>query len=404
MCAMASAALPLVRLRTDELPRGPWVYARQVAGGEPSGVPPGALVEVADAAGRFVGHALWNPSSDIRLRWISRGKRSDLRQPARFLEERLRAAHKLRVRTLLLEEVTDVYRVAHAEGDDLPGLVIDRLGSVLVCEYHALGFARLHAEVEAALSAIYPGLTVLHRVPRSARAAEGMLEDPLPPAVDRGLGLEVRVQEHGLVYPVLAGAGHKTGFFCDQRDNRRRVAEFARGRDVLDLFCNLAGFGLHAARAGARRVRAVDLDELALARAEQAARENELAVEMVHADAFDVLRAVGAGSGGARPDLIILDPKKLVTGKSELERGLRAYGDLNALAFSALPPGGLLATFSCSGAVDLPTFLGTVFAAARRAGVEVRLLDILGAAPDHPQRPDHPRSRYLKGALLALDP
>ena len=400
---MASAALPQVRLRTDELPRGPWVYARQVAGGEPAGAEPGSLVEVADAAGRFVGHALWNPASDIRLRWLSRGKRTDLRQPGRFLEQRLRAAHRLRVRTLLLEEVTDAYRLAHAEGDDLPGLVIDRLGSVLVCEYHALGFARLHAEVEAALGAIQPGLRVLHRVPGSARATENMPDDLLPEGPDRGAGLEVQVREHGIVYPVLAGAGHKTGFFCDQRDNRRRVAELARGRDVLDLFCNLAGFGLHAARAGARRVRAVDLDEVALERAERAAELNELELELVHADAFDVLRSVAAAPAGPRPDLIVLDPKKLVTGKAELERGLRAYADLNALAFGALAPGGLLATFSCSGAVDLPTFLGTVFGAARRAGVEVRLLEILGAAPDHPQRPDHPRSRYLKGAILALD-
>jgi len=400
---MASAALPQVRLRTDELPRGPWVYARQVAGGEPSGAEPGSLVEVADAAGRFVGHALWNPASDIRLRWLSRGRRSDLRQPGRFLEERLRAAHRLRVRTLLLEEVTDAYRVCHAEGDDLPGLVIDRLGDVLVCEYHALGFARLFAEVEVALASIYPGLRVLHRIPASAKAAEGMPQDLVPAGPDAGQGLPVRVREHGLDYPVLAGAGHKTGFFCDQRDNRRRVAELARGRDVLDLFCNLAGFGLHAARAGARRVRAVDLDEAALAGAARAAEWNDLELELVHDDAFDVLRAVGGAQGGPRPDLIVLDPKKLAMGKSDLERGLRAYGDLNALALSALAPGGLLATFSCSGAVDLPSFLGAVFGAARRAGVEVRLLELYGAAPDHPQRPDHPRSRYLKGALLSVD-
>jgi 23S rRNA (cytosine1962-C5)-methyltransferase len=102
--------------------------------------------------------------------------------------------------------------------------------------------------------------------------------------------------------------------------------------------------------------------------------------------------------------VIVLDPKKLVVGRADLERGLRTYADLNALALGALPPGGILATFSCSGAVDLPTFLGTVFGAARRAQVGVRLLEILGAAPDHPQRPDHPRSRYLKGAILAVDP
>jgi 23S rRNA (cytosine1962-C5)-methyltransferase len=398
---MAAPTLPQVRMKTDELPRGPWVYARQVADRAAEGIEPGALVEVVDAAGRFVGHALWNPRSDIRLRWLSRGKKSDLREPARFLEAQLRAAYRLRAKSLGLEAVTDAYRIAHAEGDDLPGLVVDRLGEALVCEYHSLGFARMHAEIEAALEAILPQCVVLHRIPASARSAEGIGDDVVPSGPDRGAGMEVIVREHGLEYPVLAGAGHKTGFFCDQRDNRRAVAEFARGRDVLDLFCNLGGFGLHAARAGARRVRAVDLDEVALARAGEAARRNGLEVETVHADAFDVLREVGAGP---RPDLIVLDPKKLVLGRNDLERGLAAYGDLNALALGALPPGGLLATFSCSGAVDLPTFLGTVFAAARRARVGVRLLSILGAAPDHPQRPDHPRSRYLKGAILAVDP
>ncbi|MEM7311002.1 MAG: class I SAM-dependent methyltransferase [Planctomycetota bacterium] len=409
---MAEPHLPRVALRTDEIQRGPWVYARHVADGRGPGgrasagaeaLAGGSLVEVEDASGRFLGHALWNGSSDIRLRWLSRGKRSALREPGRFLEARLRAADRLRRRTLDLPRVSDAYRVAHAEGDDLPGLIVDRLGDVLVCEYHALGFARLHAEVEQALEALYPEATVLHRIPRSARTNEGMEEDAVPIGPDRGAGTEVEVTEHGIAYPVLAGAGHKTGFFCDQRDNRRRVAELAGGRDVLDLFCNLGGFGLHAARAGARRVRLVDLDEVTLERAGAAADRNRLGLEIRHADAFDVLRELGAGGRGPRPDLIVLDPKKLVVGRADLERGLRAYADLNALALAALPPGGLLATFSCSGAVDLGTFLGTVFGAARRVDVGVRLLEVLGAAPDHPQRPDHPRSRYLKGAILTVD-
>ena len=404
---MANISFPKVSLRTDELMRGPWVYGRLVddnGGRGGPGLEPGDLVEVADASGRFLGHALWNGSSDIRLRWLSRGKRSTLRQPGRFLEDRLRAAYKLRTRALRLEDVTDAYRVVHAEGDDLPGLIVDRLGDAVVCEYHALGFARLHREIEAALRVLLPGSTYLHRIPRSATTNEGMSQDMLPAGPDGGTGFEVEVTEHDIRYPVLAGAGHKTGFFCDQRDNRRRVAELARGRDVLDLFCNLGGFGLHALRAGARRVRGVDLDEVALARAERAASLNGLSVELRHADAFNVLREIKSGGRGSRPELIVLDPKKLVTGKAGLEQGLRAYGDLNALAFEALAPGGILATFSCSGAVDLPTFLGTVFASARRAGVGIRLLEVLGAAADHPQRPDHPRSRYLKGAVLAVDP
>ena len=393
-----SKTRPVVQLSHDELQRGPWVFARHVAGpaaGEQ--VADGELVGVVDASGRFVGHALYNGAADVRLRFLSRGRKSDLDRPRAFLAARLREADKLRRKTLALERVTDAYRVANAEGDDLPGLIVDRLADQLVCEHRALGFLRLAGEVEAALGEIYPGHKVVHRVPKSARKSEGMRDADLPEDADVG---EVWVREHGLAYPVRPGAGHKTGFFCDQRDNRRRVGSFCGGRDVLDLFCNLGGFALNAVREGARRVRAVDLDEQALAGAARAAERNGLSVDTIHADAFDVLREV-RGARGPKPDVIVLDPHKLAVGKRELERGLRKYADLNTLALEALAPGGLLATFSCSGALDLPGFLGMVFGAARRAGTGLKLLEILGAAPDHPQRPDWPRSRYLKGAVLA---
>jgi 23S rRNA (cytosine1962-C5)-methyltransferase len=294
--------------------------------------------------------------------------------------------------------VSDAYRVAHAEGDDLPGLVVDRLANVLVCEHHALGFWRLRAEVEQALARLYPGLAVLHRIPKSARRAEGMEDEP----ETEGEAGEVWIREHGLTYPVRPGVGHKTGWFCDQRDNRVTIGALARGRSVLDLCCNAGGFALSCARAGAREVTAVDLDEEALAQAARAAEANALAVRFEHADAFDVLRALPQRAG-PRPELLILDPPKLIAGRARMEEGLRKYRDLNALALEAAAPDGLVATFSCSGALELAAFLGLVFGAARRARREVRLLQVLQAAPDHPQRPDWPRSRYLKGALLSVD-
>lgn len=393
-------ALPTVRLSGDELPRGPWGYARSVDGPRERDVEPGSLVEVEDASGRFVGHALYNPGSDIALRWLSRGKKSALARPEQFLLERIAAADRLRKKTLRLPEVCDTWRVVHGEGDDLPGLIVDKLGPALAVEYHALGFWRMRRAVEAALAQLYPGHPVHARVPDAAARSERI--DPreldelraAPPAD------EVDVVEHGIAFPVRPASGHKTGWFCDQRDNRQRIAALARGRDVLDLCCNAGGFALHAARAGARSVRAVDLDEVALERAERAALRANLPVRCEHADAFDVLRAIAPTQ---RPDLVVLDPHKLVANRNELEFGLRRYADFNALALAAVRPGGLLATFSCSGAVDLATFVGVVFSSARRAEREVRLLSILEAAPDHPQRPDFARSRYLKGLLLALD-
>jgi 23S rRNA (cytosine1962-C5)-methyltransferase len=392
--------LACVRLESDEIARGPWVYARQVV--PAAGIEPGALVAVEDASGRFVGHALYNPSSDIRLRWLARGRKNALDRPAEFLATRLRAADELRRRTLRLEEVTNAYRVAHAEGDDLPGLVVDRLGEVLVVEYHALGFLRLRAEVTAALARLYPGFSVVHRVPESARRAEGIAPELLPPESGEA-GAPSWIEEHGLAYPVQPAGGHKTGWFCDQRDNRLRLGALARGRSVLDLFCNTGGFALQAARHGARRVRAVDLDEKALARAQLASERNRLPLELVHADAFDVLRSVAKEKESERPELLVCDPHKLIPGRAQLEAGRRKYLDLFALALAAARPGGLVAAFSCSGALELEAFLGLVFMAARRAERGLRLLAVLEAAADHPQRPDWPRSRYLKGCLAALD-
>ncbi len=390
-----SNTLPSVALATDRLPNGPWIYGRQVEmGGERP--PDGALVEVVDAAGRFVGHALYNGHSDIRLRMLARGKKSELRNPREFLLRRIAAADRLRRKTLRLETTTDAYRIVHAEGDDLPGLIVDRLGPSLVCEHHALGFWNLRHEVEFALGELYPGLPVVHRVPRSARNNEGFDLPDDPPDAE-----EVRIQESGLAFPVRPGFGHKTGWFCDQRDNRLRVASFAAGQDVLDICTNGGGFALAAKRAGARRVRAVDLDEVVLERAARAAHLNELDVEFVHADGFHVLRAVRGER--ERPGIVIVDPHKIVRSRNDLESGLSTYSDWNTLAIESVRPGGLVATFSCSGAVDLPTFLGVVFSSARRAAREIRLLETLGAAPDHPQRPEFPRSRYLKGALLAVD-
>lgn len=390
-----------VRLAVDRIPPGPWVYARLTDDFGPDGpvAGDGSIVEVVDRAGRFCGHALYNSTSDIRLRMLSRGRKSDLDRPRQHLQRLIAAALRLRRRVLGLDQVTDAYRIVHAEGDDLSGLIVDKLGDALVCQYHSLGFWELRGTVESILQELLPGHAVVHRFARTARGPEGFPETD--PGED-GASVGPRyIHEFGVRFLVHPGASHKTGWFCDQRDNRRRVADLAQGRDVLDLCCHAGGFSIPAALAGAHSVRAVDLDEEPLARADEAARENDANVEVRHADAFDVLREVSGGK--RRPGLVILDPHKLAKGTRDLESAKVKYRDLNALGIAATAPGGLLATFSCSGALDLPAFAGLIFQAARRAERDVRLLETLGAAHDHPQRPDFGRSRYLKGLLLAVD-
>jgi 23S rRNA (cytosine1962-C5)-methyltransferase len=391
---LAAMSYPRIDVDLDRLPTGPWIYGRQCP--HPKDAPPdGSMVEVYDRAGRFFGHGFYNGTSDIRIRLLSRGKKTAMQRPREFLQKKLAAADRLRRKGLKLERSTNAYRVVHAEGDDLSGLVVDRLGAVLVCEYHALGFYLMREDVEWALGQLYPGYPVIHRVPKSALNKEGF---GAVPEVDSA---EIEITENGLRYPVLPGQGHKTGWFCDQRENRAKVGALAEGLDVLDVCTNAGAFALHAARAGARRVRAVDLDEVVLERGKDAARRNELDVEFQHEDAYNTLRRVRSES--RRPGLVVIDPPKLIRGKADLEKGLKNYGDMNHLAAQATAPGGFLATFSCSGALDLPAFLGMVFQAARRAERSVRLLEVLGAAADHPQRPEFTRSRYLKGALLAVD-
>lgn len=386
--------LPAVQLLIDRLPSGPWIFGRQV---EPAdGVEDGSLVEVIDGAGRFAGHALYNGASDIRLRMLHRGKRSAMDKPRQFLQRSLAESIRLRRKILRIPEVSDAWRAVFAEGDDLPGLIIDHFAGTLVCEHHSLGFWKLREDLDWALEQLMPGSPVVHRMPQAAARAEGTVAaDP------EGDWPTVWIEEYGLRFPVELGRGHKTGWFCDQRDNRQRVAALARDRIVLDLCCNRGGFALHAAKAGARRVTAVDLDEVALEGARAAGEANGLPVEWTHADAFDVLRA--AQKEKSKPSLIVLDPHKLIRGQGSMDEGRRKYSDLNTLALSALAPGGLLATFSCSGALDLPGFLGIVFQSARRAERGLRLLDVWGAAHDHPQRPDFPRGAYLKGALCTVD-
>jgi 23S rRNA (cytosine1962-C5)-methyltransferase len=384
-----------MQLDSDELNSGPWIFARQVL--EPEEEPPdGSVVEVLDRSGRFVGHALFNSASDIRLRMLSRGRRTDLAQPRQFLLKRLKAADDIRRKVLRIHDHSDAYRVAHAEGDDLPGLIVDRLGPYLVCEHHSLGFWRLRGEIEWALKQLYPALEVVQRVPKMAARAEGF--EPEDPERDIEPCL---IHEHGLTFEIVPAGGHKTGWFCDQRENRRAVSELAEGRDVLDLCCNQGGFGLAAKLRGARRVRCVDLDEVVLERAEHSAALNHLDVEFIHADAFPFLRSMKGSDD--RPQLVIVDPHKLIASRERMEEGLRKYADLNTLALEVVRSGGLIATFSCSGLLAEPAFIGMLFQAARRAGRGVRLLQQFGAAPDHPQRPDFSRSRYLKGALLFVE-
>lgn len=364
---------------------------------------PGDLVAVYDKDRRLFGHAIYNPRSQIVLRMLRHGT-EPIDEP--FWRERLAAAVRLRRETLRLDEITDAYRLVHAEGDGLSGLVVERYADYLAFEVFALGMfqrvdliARLLAEELGPPEAEEP-LREWKRVVRADRRTEE-LEGFRAPAPDAEEARRVVIREHGIRFRVDLEAGHKTGFFCDQRDNRRAFAAFCRDATVLDLCCYTGGFGLAAKVVGrAGDVTSVDLDETALALARENANLNQVRVGYVHADAFPYLRQMIAN--GRSYDAVVLDPPKLIPTREGFTDGRQRYLDLNKMALRLVRPGGVLLTCSCSGLLSPADFLDVIRQAARIAERRAVVFNLTGAASDHPIALDCPETAYLKAVWLRV--
>ncbi|MBI5723835.1 MAG: class I SAM-dependent rRNA methyltransferase [Planctomycetes bacterium] len=356
----------------------------------------GDVVAVIDKRGEFFGWGFYNSQSRIRLRMFSHaGPRPDDAAIAR----RISAAVALRRDMLKLDGRTDTYRLVHAEGDGLSGLVADRFGQYVVLEIFSLAmFRRLQAIQDAFIDA---GLSVREFIVRADKDAcrqDGFDLGRMHDSKQR----DVTVSENGVKFQVDLKRGHKTGFFCDQRENRLAHCAFTPGNRVLDVCCYTGGFACYAAKLGrAAAVQAVDLDENAIEIAKHNATLNGANIEFKHADAFDFLRQSGAQ--GKKWDVVVVDPSKFVTRRDALEVGLRKYADLNRLASGVVSPGGLLLTCSCSGLVDQPTFIQTVGRAVRAAGRAARVINVTGAGPDHPVMSDTPQSAYLKAVWALME-
>lgn len=400
------ALSPWISLRSASA--HPFVFQKMVRAVDPV-AQPGDVVHVYDRGGAFFGRGLFNPRSQIVIRMLSF---ADVAIDDDFWRARLQAAVDLRS-ALRLSSSTDAYRLLHAEGDQLSGLMVERYADVLVFELFSLGMyqrvARLAELLAAVLGPPLPeevgrGWRVVVRADDAIERIEGFRVSPRersgfdtaasPSASARPLN-QLVVREHGLRYRVDVVGGQKTGFFCDQRDNRRRFAQLCGGARVLDLCCYTGGFGLCArVLGGAAEVSSVDLDEQALAVARENANLNQVRIDYVHADAFLYMRQMLANRRAY--DAIVLDPPKLATSRAEYEDALRKYNDLNTLALQLVRPGGFFLTCSCSGLVGFDAFVQTVHAAARRAGRRLQLFDASGAAPDHPVMLNCPESAYLK--------
>jgi 23S rRNA (cytosine1962-C5)-methyltransferase len=386
------SALPVIRLKSDRLPGHPWVWSAQVHKPE-SRIPPGSVVDVLDAKERFVGRGFWNGHARIALRLLTGHAHEAI--DAEWVAARIDRAVQLRRELLQLDGVSDAWRVVHSEGDGLSGLVVDRYDDILVVEYFAAGMWKFREAIHAALLRQFPGARLYWFAESHVQKQESFdcrsPEAPQP----------VQVHEHGLRFHAAPGYGHKTGFFADQRENRRRFAELARGRRVLDLCCNAGGFAVHAMAGGAREAVGVDMDAgiLEIARANAAA--NGLAMAFEQADIFEWLRQ--AVARGERYDAVILDPAKLTRDRNKVIDALKKYFAMNRLALDVIPPGGLLLTCSCTGLVGEADFLEMLRRVALNAGREIQILEVRGAGADHPVRADVPESRYLKAVFCRVD-
>jgi 23S rRNA (cytosine1962-C5)-methyltransferase len=376
---------PWVQLRTFSF--HPCLFPAMIKAASPD-ARPGDLVSVYDKEGNPFGAGLYNPKARVPLRVCFHGE-----QPIGedYFIQLLDRAVDLRLKELRLPETTDAFRVVHSDGDGLSGLVVDRYADVLSLEVHSLGvFQRLPQWLPHLHGRLGTQRVVIEVDPLVARI-EGIATRKVPSDTMR----TVPIREHGVRYEVNFAEGHKTGFFCDQRENRRRFAAWTKERRVLDLCCYTGGFSLAAkVLGGAAEVTGVDLDETAVAQARRNANLNQVRVEWVHCDAFAYARQMF--KNGSRWDVVMLDPPKLVLSREEVREGQRKYEDLNQLAVMITAPGGLLVTCSCSGLVSAEEFERLTVRAAHRAGRRLQFLDRTGAGADHPVMSNCPESRYLK--------
>ena len=394
----SAAGLPVLRLKPREerrLQAGHlWVFSNEV---DVTATPlaafePGQPAQLHSSRDRFLGYVHVNPHSLIAARIVGREAAHPPGMPL--------LVHRLKIALALREKLyaKPFYRLAFGESDLLPGLVVDRYGDVLIAQLATAGMEAAKQQVLEALERVVGPRGVLWKNDSPSRQLEG-----LSSYVETATGTvpdEVEVEEGGVRFRLPLAAGQKTGWFFDQTENRAAVARQARGARVLDVFSYAGGFGLQAARAGAREVVCVDASQAALDAARATAASNGLALDARRGDAFDALEAMHAA--GDRFDLVVVDPPAFIKRRKDHPKGLAAYRKLNRLAMQLVARDGLLVTCSCSWHLGVDELTEAVQHAARQLDRFAQVIEFRGQAPDHPVHPAIPETRYLKALLCRV--
>jgi len=371
-----------------------WVYAGEIEKAD-DGIPPGDAVDVIDHRGRFLARGYYNPASSIAVRVLTR--RKDEPVDAALLRRRIAQAVAYRRHFYPSGESC---RLVFSEGDCLPGLTVDRYGPCLAVQISTLGMDRLRDDVAAALQdavhprGIYERSDLPTRLREGLEGRTGLLAGEVPE--------EIEIVLDELRFLVRLRAGQKTGMYLDHRFNRRALQPHARGRRVLDIFCNTGSFGLYALQAGAERCTGIEISSecLELARRNAALNGMEARCEWIEGNAFDRLKELDRRQ--ERFGLIVLDPPAFTKSAQAVEAALRGYKEINLRAFRLASPGAVIATSSCSYHLGPEEFLQVLREAASDAGRDVTLIEMRGQAPDHPVHLSVPETRYLKCALLLV--
>ncbi len=383
----------LMRQHASGEPGHLWVYAGHIEGvsGDPHA---GDVVDLVTASGRFFGRGFFNPASKIRVRILTFEN-----EPIHEQFWRGRVAQAVRLRRRIVSS-TSAFRLVYGEADRMPGLIVDRYADLLVMQALSVGIDR-RKELLADLLCQESGASrVFLRNDAKSRTLEGL---PLEKGFLRGSGAtRVEVHEGAAQFTVDCERGQKTGWFCDQRENRLAAASLAAGAEVLEVFCHTGAFGIHAALAGAKSIEGLDVSEDALALARDHATLNKVDTRCTYrtADAFDEMRTLERN--GRRYDLVLLDPPAFARSKQAVPRALAGYKDVNLLGIKLVKPEGFLVTSSCSHHVSEQDFWTGIMHAARDAKRQVRMIEQRGQASDHPILAAMPETRYLKFFILQV--
>ena len=375
-----------------------WVFSGAIAKvlGEPAN---GDIVRVNDFNGQFLAYGYYNQASKITVRLLAWSESEIIDEQWWF--QKIAKSIERRKEGIDLN-ATDSYRLIFSEADELPGLIVDQYQDYLVCQFLTLGIDQRKQIIIDALVKILNPKGIFERSDASARILEGL-------SVSSGLlygsipSVPILIKENNIHFLVDVNEGQKSGYFLDQRENRAYLANFAKGKTVLDCFSYSGGFSLYAKNAGAKEVTTVDSSAAAIASVQENYQANQIPFaeeNLIVADVFQYLRE--ANSANKHWDMIILDPPKLAPSRKSLPRAERAYKDLNMQALKLMKEGDLLATFSCSASVTLEHFKQILAWAAVDAGKELQFIQEFGQPIDHPVRSAFPESYYLKGLLCRV--